>query len=180
MQTKYNSTLSTVEGKGGDHTQNNSIRRKRSALTLGGFFLAFVFALSVSSVKAQCPQGWWDVRGKWTLIQGPTRIAMGLAQSGTVLTGKASFPINQKGSDGFLGIIGKKYGATGSVLGSVEGTVNGDDFYVKIVWDNQTTGVYNGKIGPQGQLGGTGYEIRSPSKKVSWSSNRNMVCRQTR
>jgi hypothetical protein len=173
MKTKYNSTLSTVEGKGGDQTRSNSIRRKRSALTLRGFFLVSVFALSVSSVKAQCAKG-WSVLGKWGLRQGTIVNAMDLYQSGDRVYGKASFRgIIQRKSKALFG----KFGEEGTIDGSVEGTVTGDNFYIKIVWTNNTTGVYNGKFGPQGQLSGTGYEIRSPSKKVNWVSDKNMVCR---
>jgi hypothetical protein len=175
MKTKYNSTPSATDARSHDGTPNNSIRRKRSPLALRGFFLASILALSVSSVKAQCT-GVWDVGGEWGLKQGSIRNAMSLYQNGTAVSGKASFETNQPGSDGFLGIVGKKYGGTGTVNGSVAGTVTGDNFYIKIVWDNQTTGVYNGKIGPQGQLTGSGYEIRSPSKKVPWFSDRPMKC----
>jgi hypothetical protein len=176
MKTKYNSTQSVAKAKSHSGTQNNSIRRKRSALTLRGFFLAFVFALSVSSVKAQCAKG-WSVLGKWGLKQGTIVNAMDLYQSGDRVYGKASFQgIIQRPTKGVLG-IGGKYGESGTIDGSVEGTVTGDNFSIKIVWTNKTTGVYNGKFGPQGQLSGTGYEIRSPSKKVNWVSDRNMTCR---
>lgn len=174
MTIKYNSTLSAPDAERGAQAQQGLFRCKWSAPTLCRFGFAFVFTLLGYSVKAQCPQG-WDVGGGWGLKQGPTRIAMNINQSGTMLTGNASYEFSQAGTDGFLG-IGKKYGATGTVGGAVEGSINADNFYVKIVWDNQTVGVYNGRISPQGQLTGTGYEIRSPSKQVSWFSDRTMKC----
>ena len=175
MKTKYHSTLSAVETRSHDGTQNNSIRRKRSAGTLRRFFLASVFVLSISSAKAQCPQG-WDVMGKWTLIQGSTRNAMELYQTGTRVYGKASFQgMTERPTKNVLGIV-TKFGANGTINGSVEGTVTGDNFYIKIAWTNNTTGVYNGKFSPQGQLTGTGYEIRSPSKTVNWFSDKEMKC----
>jgi hypothetical protein len=176
MKTKYNSTLSAAEARRHEGAQNNSIRHQRSALMLRGFLLASVFVLSVSSVKAQCAKG-WSVLGKWGLKQGTIVNSMDLYQSGNRVYGKASFQgMIQRPTKGGLFSSGK-FGEWGTIDGRVEGTVTGDNFYIKIVWTNNTTGVYNGKIGPQGQLAGTGYEIRSPSTKVNWSSDKNMVCR---
>jgi hypothetical protein len=66
-----------------------------------------------------------------------------------------------------------------SVSGSVTGKVSGDDIELVISWSNGLVGVYNGKIDPQGKITGTGYEKRSPSKKVSWFSDRAMLCGPT-
>lgn len=70
-------------------------------------------------------------------------------------------------------------GRNTSVSGSVTGQVSGNDVELVISWSNGLTGVYNGRIDPQGMITGTGYEKNSPSKKVSWSSDKAMTCGAT-
>ena len=61
--------------------------------------------------------------------------------------------------------------------GYVIANVNGNNLRVEISWDNGLTGIYEGKIGADGKVAGTGYERGSPSAKVSWFSDRPMICR---
>jgi hypothetical protein len=164
VKTKYNSTLSTVEAKGGDKTQNNSTRRKWSALALGGFLFISVFALSAPLAEAQCRE--WKVGFEWRFKQGTYQypVEMNLQQYRTELTGRACHRVK--------GEIGQYY----NVCGTVDGTVEGDQFAVKIEWNNETTGVYKGTIGPTGKIEGEGWEIRSPGTKIRWYSVTRMIC----
>lgn len=169
MKTKHHSILSTPVTQSGDHVRNNSIRRKWSALALGGFLFTSIFALSAPSVEAQCQQ--WNVGHKWAFKQGPTKMSLDLQQNGTVITGSAIYTV--PGDSGGLLTMGK---IPQDVTGSVDGTVKGDSFAVKIYWDNNTIGVYNGTIRPSGKIEGTGYEQRSSSTKVNWYSATVMKC----
>jgi hypothetical protein len=163
MKTKYHSTLSAAEAKGGDQTLNNPIRPRWFALALGGFLFTSIFALSAPPVEAQCQQ--WDVGHAWRFKQGPTNVDLDLDQNGTVITGKANHKIYVKEFEGLA-----------NVRGTVDGTVKGDSFAVHIYWTNNTVGVYNGTIGPSGKIEGTGYEQGSPSIKVNWYSLGVMKC----
>ena len=167
MKTKNYPTLSAAEdGKSGDHTQNGSIRRKWFALSLGGFLFTSIFALSAPSVEAECKQ--WSVGHGWQFKQGSgfgaIKVDLDLHQNGTVITGTASHLPPGNAESGI------------SVRGTVDGTVEGDQFAVKIEWNNSTTGVYEGTIGPSGKIEGKGWEIRSPRTRVRWYSETRMVC----
>ena len=75
-------------------------------------------------------------------------------------------------------VVGSASYGSPQVTGDVQGTVLGDDVQLKIVWRNGLVGIYNGKIGADETISGTGYEVGNPKKKVSWVSTRAMVCRQ--
>ena len=97
---------------------------------------------------------------------------MNLQQKGTVVTGTATHDIEKTSSGNF----GGSFAGASTVSGTVDGTVEGDSFAVKIEWDNNTTGVYEGTIGPSGKIEGKGWERRSPRTKVRWYSETRMVC----
>lgn len=171
MTTKYNSTLSAADANSGDRPRNNSIRRQWSALALGGFLFTSIFALSTPLVSAQCEQ--WSVGHGWRLKQGGINVDLDLQQKGTVITGRARHDIDKKnGSSAPMG----SFGEIGTVRGTVDGTVEGDSFAVKIYWDNNTIGVYKGTIRPSGKIEGKGYNQATPRAKVNWYSDTRMVC----
>ena len=171
MKTKYNSTLSAADAKSGDHTHNGSIHRKWSALALGGLLFTSLFALPAPLAEAQCKQ--WNVGHGWRFKQGTLPVDMNLQQKGTVVTGTASFTgTTIKASDNVMGSFGQE----GLIYGDVDGTVKGDSFAVKIYWNNDTIGVYEGTIRPSGKIEGKGWERRSPRTKVRWYSETRMVC----
>ena len=174
MKTKYNSTLLAADAKGGDQTRNSSIRRKWSALVLGGFLFTSIFALLASPVEAECKQ--WSVGHGWRLKQGSINVDLNLQQKGSVITGTATHDLHRKGSDLLMG----GYGGTTTVAGTVDGTVEGDSFDVKIYWDNDTIGVYNGTIRASGKIEGKGWEQKSRRTKVNWYSETRMVCADAR
>jgi hypothetical protein len=166
MKTKHQ-PMSAAAAKGGNHVRNNTIHRKWFALALGGLLFTSIFALSAPPVEAQCQQ--WDVGHKWRFKQGSTPVDLDLHQNGTVVTGKAVHIADENK-------VGGGFGALGWVHGDVDGTVKGDHFAVIIHWGNNTTGVYNGTIGPSGRIEGTGYNQASPSVKVNWHSETHMEC----
>ncbi len=170
MKTKHHSLLSAPEIRRGGKTLNSTIHRKWSALALGGFLFTSIFALSAPPVEAQCQQ--WNVGHGWRFKQGWLNVDLDLHQKGTVITGTARY--NTTASGGTFG--GNFGGATSVTVGDVDGTVKGDSFAVRIHWDNNTTGVYNGTIGPSGRIEGTGYNQATPSKKVNWYSDTHMAC----
>ena len=175
MKTKYHSTLSTADAKDGDPTRNHSIRRKGYALALGGFLFTSLFALPAPLAEAQCQQ--WSVGHGWRFKQGTrtsnghivaTIVDMNLQQRGTVVTGTAV--LRDTYTDKGVAYV------LWSTSGTVDGTVKGDAYAVKIEWDNDTTGVYEGTIGPSGKIEGKGWERRTPRTKVRWYSETRMVC----
>ncbi len=174
MKTKHDSILFAADAKSCDQHQSDSIRSKWFALALGGFLFTSIFALSAPPVKAQCKQ--WSVGHAWRFKQGPTPVEMNLQQNGTVVTGTATHNVPKTETYNF-GLIPHKYGV--NVSGTVDGTVEGDQFAVKIEWSNNTTGVYEGTIGPSGKIEGKGWEIRSPRTKVRWYSETRMVCAES-
>lgn len=105
---------------------------------------------------------------------------MNLHQNGTVVTGTATLPLPPKKGDKILpfNVGGGSFGSTElrQISGEVDGSVKGNRFAVIIHWSNNTTGVYNGTIGPSGRIEGTGYNQASPSVKVNWYSETHMVC----
>jgi hypothetical protein len=169
MKTKHHLIPSKPVIQSGVRTLNNAICRRWFALALGGFLFTSIFALSAPPVVAQCQQ--WSVGHGWRLKQGGINVDMDLHQNGTVVTGTARF--FEKGYASSGGNFGS---AGGDVNGDVDGTVKGDRFAVIIHWDNGTTGVYNGTVGPSGRIEGTGYNQATPSQKVNWYSETHMVC----
>ena len=172
MKTKNYSTLSAADAKSGGQKQNNSIRRKWSALALGGLLFISIFALSAPPVEAECKQ--WNVGHGWRFKQGSTNVNLDLHQNGTVITGSAVI---------YGALLNKPSGSAtpsfrgfADLKGTVDGTVKGDSFAVKVYWNNQDIGVYDGTIRPSGKIEGKGYEQRSPSTKVNWYSETTMKC----
>lgn len=138
-------------------------------MALGGCLLALILALMASPLEAQCAQG-WDVTGRWELKQSnqaaPNSLVLkgGWTSEGGVvkprIRGRASYASGR-----------------GKIEGYVIAYVTGNNLRLEISWDNGLTGIYEGKIGADGKVTGTGYEKGSPSTKVSWSSDRPMICR---
>jgi hypothetical protein len=167
MKTRHQLNLSAPVIQSGDQTQNDPIRRKWSALALGGFFFTSILALSALPVEAQCEQ--YDVSGQWTIEQGSYIISVALTQKGKTVSGTASqVHGNTKGGDELR-----------TVHGQVNGTVEGDSFNVQINWSGGGAGVYSGAIHPgRVALGmeGTTYDKNKPSSTASWSTQHNFDC----
>jgi hypothetical protein len=116
------------------------------------------------SVAAQCPRG-WDISGEW-----------GLKQSNQAEPNAMSLRTNPKRPAFIHGTASYTTGSK-QVTGRVKGSINGSDVFIEIAWSNGLTGIYEGKVGPQGKLEGSGHEARDPLRKVSWYSTKPMTCR---
>ncbi len=145
----------------------------RSAAAKACILFAAVSALWPSSVQAQCPQG-WDVSNRWRIKQGPTDVDLNLRQNGTPITGTASYyGMTKRAKGGLFAAPGEE----GTIKGTVEGTIVGDQLQLHVHWsNNNTTGVYDGTIRPNGAIGGTVYDKAKPAKKETWSSDRAIPC----
>jgi hypothetical protein len=163
MKTKHYSILSAAASKACQQAIKSARPTGCGRSILGLSALLLVILFLSSPVKGQCPQG-WNVSGGWRLKQSnqgvPNSLRLSMDGGGTI-NGLARY---QTG------------GRDTSVSGSVTGRVSGNDVELVISWSNGLVGVYNGKIDPQGKITGTGYEKSSPSKKVSWFSDKAMVC----
>lgn len=122
----------------------------------------------VAADEPACAQ--WRVDGQWSAIQsnGPPPIFT-LTQNGTVLLGKASYAVWTEG-----GLL--EADDLTIVFGSVDGTIKGDDFNVTVYWNNGTTGVYTGKVGPQGRIEGSAYDKLHPQTTAIWHSDGTALC----
>lgn len=166
MKLSHNSTLSALAARGRNQERTNSIRAGWFTLPLGAFLFTSIFALAAPSVEARCRS--WDASGKWTFEQGSGQniinVIVDLQQEGTVVTGTA---VHQPGG--------------GRVTnGTVDGTVEDDSFAVKIFWDNNSIGVYEGTIRPTGRVDGKGWEQSTRRIKVNWHSVGVMKCADTK
>jgi hypothetical protein len=132
---------------------------------LGVFFFAAVMVLLPTSAQAQCSN--WDASGSWYIVQGNPSfyIRLELDQKGRVLTGRTT-----------QGKLDKNLERYEQTIGTVDGTIDGDKFYVQIFWTKGDTGVYNAKVLPSGRLDGEGYEKRSPNVRVPWHSEGVLKC----
>ncbi len=172
MKTKHHSILSAPVIQSGGKRLNNTIHRKWSVLALSGFLFTSIFAVLPSPVEAACPQG-WDVGHGWRFKQGSLNVDLDLHQKGSVITGTAQFyGIIKKGEGGISGAFGE----SGFIRGTVSGIVKGDHLAMKIYWNNNTNGVYDGTIRSTGIIEGTGYNEATPSTKVNWASETRMQC----
>lgn len=166
MKTKHHPILSAAGTEACRQATKSTrlIRRGRPTVGLSALLLVILFL--PSPVKGQCPQG-WNVSGGWRIKQSNQEVPNSLRLSvdgGGAINGLARY---QTG------------GRATSVSGSVTGRISGNDLELVISWSNGLVGVYNGRIDPQGKITGTGYEKSSPSKKVSWFSDKPMNCGPT-
>ncbi len=60
--------------------------------------------------------------------------------------------------------------------GSADGSITGSSFQVTVYWNNQTIGVYQGGINPQGRIDGVTYDRWHPNSKAKWYSETLMAC----
>jgi len=74
------------------------------------------------------------------------------------LDGYSTFAVSASQSDGSTG--------------SGEGIVKGDDFHMRIQWNNHTAGVYNGRFGLDGSITGVTFDELHPENVATWRSSR--------
>jgi len=135
----------------------------------GAFSIAVAGSISVgvmlspSPVEAGCSD--WNATGEFTFVQ----------------TNRYSpkFKLNQTGSD-IHGTAEYKildYNLNGRpVTASVDGYIQGDNFEVTAYWNNDTAGVYSGRIGAQGRIEGSTYDKRHPDAMARWHSEPTLSC----
>jgi hypothetical protein len=163
MKTEQHPILSSAAIQSGDRTLNSSIPRQWYTVAIGGLLFAAFLILLPSPVEAQCPQG-WNISGRWSFTQSNQAVPNSLR-------------LSVDGGGGINGLARYQTGGRAtSVSGSVTGRVSGNDVQLMISWSNALVGIYSGQIDPQGTIRGTGYEKSSPSKRVSWSSDKPMIC----
>jgi hypothetical protein len=122
-------------------------------------------------IEPDCSQ--WDVRGQWEFVQtNGTSPVFTLQQTETGLLGSAKYGFYKPVLCNVIDCNDDYY----AVHASVDGTAKGSSFDIVAYWDNGTTGVYTGKIGPQGRIEGSTYDRQNPRTMASWYSNRTAEC----
>lgn len=122
-------------------------------------------------LEPDCAQ--WDVRGQWEFVQtnGASPVFT-FEQTETGVLGSAKYGFYKPVICDLVDCKDDYY----LVHASVDGTAKGNSFDVVAYWDNGTTGVYTGKIGPQGRIEGSTYDKQHPQTMASWYSNRTATC----
>lgn len=126
---------------------------------------AAVLALLPISAEAQCGTS-WDATGRHGVRQVNIRYGMTfeLQQNGKVITGNV------------YGTIDNRTGGVDTLEGTIDGTLDGDNFNAKIFWRNGQTGIYYAKVLSSGRLDGEGYEKNSPNVRVPWNTTGVLKC----
>ena len=130
-----------------------------SIALLGWIVFSVCFAMPRPSA-AGAPCAKWDMGGEWTFVQSNnTSPVFTLRHTNTGLQGNAHY--------------GNGWDA---VSASVDGTIEGDSFTVTAYWNNETTGVYEGTINPQGRITGRTHDAQHPNVMANWYSDRTARC----
>lgn len=100
------------------------------------------------------PEIKWRVPIQWTVVQSDGwQIRFDVSQDGNTLVGKA-------------------YGAPGGVpdtmTGVLDGSVDGDQFYMTIYWPDNSIGKYLGTVSRQGNVEGTKLDEGNSSSVAQW------------
>ena len=137
-------------------------RRGAFSIAVAGWISVGVM-LPPPPVEAGCSG--WNATGDFTFVQ-----TNGYSPK---------FKLHQTGSDihGTAEYIGIYYGtAHVPVTASVDGYIQGDNFEVTAYWNNDTAGVYSGRIGGQGRIEGSTYDKRHPDAMARWHSEPTLSC----
>lgn len=124
---------------------------------------------------AQVPCSQWDLNGDWVFIQsnmlrwGQPSLQLRVTPDG--IEGSARHQYSWE-EEGFL----RDYTVYRWRNGSVDGTINRDSIELYIFWENNTTGIYTGKINSLGRLVGSSYQRENPQNKAEWYSDRKANC----
>jgi len=97
----------------------------------------------------------FNVRGNWDAHQSNGFVVNFniQRQTGTVLEGVATH-------------------SGGSVSGTVESSVDGNQFLVSVHWSNGTIGEYNGTFNSIGRITGMTFDVNHPKNQATWTSSR--------
>ena len=131
-------------------------------LLAAGLVASSFLSLSVPSAANGCEQ--WSVQGagNQTFVQSNGFAPVfALAQAGSEIAGSALYSPDRPG---------------GSVNGKVTGRIKGNFLQLTVDWKGNTTGVYTGTIGNDGQIEGKTYDRAHPSSQASWYSTTLLRC----
>lgn len=125
----------------------------------------------LTPAELDCTQ--WDLSGHFTLVQtNETSPSFKLAKTPVGLQGTAFYAYTEEVAC-FIVSCGDDYF---EVHGSVDGTVVGNEVELVAYWNNGTTGVYSGKVGPQGRVEGNTYDRQHPQVIARWYSQTPVTC----
>ncbi len=135
-------------------------RSRRPAITMigaafGGAILLLPFA---PPANAACSQ--WDISGKWVIEQtnGDFATTLRFQQDGNNLRGS--------GHTGMVTLSGLV-----TADGTLDGSIEGNDFEFTVYWSRDVIGVYKGSINPRGRLDGSTYDRMNPKSTAQWHSS---------
>jgi hypothetical protein len=132
---------------------------------------AFALLLLLAHLSA-AENGFWDLRGKWT-IQQSNNIAVDfhLRQHQTTISGTASYLRRIPPNKNILATkVGREFYENGTVIGGV----TGNQVVLRVKWGYGETGVYNGTISLDGKMTGSAFIAEDPNnaaRKSTWSSS---------
>ena len=132
------------------------------ALSVSGLMVVALTSLSLPlAARAQAPCAQWSPRSLREIVQGQgTHVNTNLHRgNGTAIEGTASYTVirNQGGERVGSGVDGR-----------VQGTLDGNHFKIDITWSDGTTGVYEGRIRPDGSIVGTTFDRAHSGASVQW------------
>jgi hypothetical protein len=124
------------------------------AAAFGGAILLLPFA---PRANAACSQ--WDISGEWGIEQtnGP-HINVEIQQDGNNLRG-SGLGLNWSDDDSY-----------GKMEGTLDGSIEEDDFEFTVYWSRDVIGVYKGSINSRGRLEGSTYDRMNPKSTALWHS----------
>ena len=111
--------------------------------------------------------GEFQVNGQWKAIQS----------NGF----EAVFHLNQipLGTEALTGHADHSNQTVHSKRDGVAGTVRGDQFFLRVEWDNGTTGIYEGRFGMaeggRQRISGTSFDEAHPQSQATWHSDATFV-----
>jgi len=144
-----------------------SQRTTAAACGRSGLLILLVLAFP-SAAFAACPQ--WDISGKMGLVQtNNITPSVDLKQTDTGIHGTANWSRLVDG--GFLNGQDAQFAS-----GTVDAVLDGDTIDMTIYWDDQTTGVYTGRINAEGRITGSTYDAQHPQTIANWHSDRTLKC----
>jgi hypothetical protein len=122
----------------------------------------------------------WDIRGKWTIHQAPgTTVSVDLLQDNKT---PGVFPINGDVTGNATSVT---VGGPSLTSTSIKGSIVDNQFCMRIAWNNNTTGEYNGSFGiinvftsdetvdtQPGRLWGVAWDVDHVQNVAAWVSDK--------
>ena len=96
----------------------------------------------------------WRVPGHWTVVQSNgLRVRFEITQDGNTVVGTA-YRSPDPGS--------------APMTGTLNGSIDGDEFFMTIYWPDNSIGKYLGSVGDQGRVEGTTVDQANRAAVASW------------